>query len=799
MSRCAFTIAMVVASCAICGPTHGAVGVHDPCPVPTPYPPEGAGWAAANNPGFEQGFSGGVALQWVAWKDPTYTGQVHFEGSDRFHAGSRSQKLSLPQPPPNTAHQETGVYQQIYVVPGGSYTVKAWFYLHFPIQSYNGEDLLASLGVDPFGEADGKPYGVVWSETATQGQWVQLSVSVQAILPVMTVTLKGTRKWPQHGDGALVYFDDVTITGPVPTEPPPGPEPDPVDSETLIPATTGPNLVANASFEDPYTSGVSANWNKWWTTGNGTWRRSQLMGKVGPGRYDCGPLEESWYMRPKTALLMGGNPEHNPNNTGTMGDAATLSNAHPEMADTIFVGRPFIDENLNSYFNTQTPAYWGARFADQCKHFESLVPRIDCWQGLNEPGTDDPVIWQKVLEWEHAFAERCHQLGLKSCSLNLATGNPGNIWRMIDERFSPSAHDVLDLADYLGHHVYGGPSDQFMVSNQVSNDACSFALRPRRFKDMYDRRDWRFPPVIATEGSTWGPWYGSFSEDQVANDLVLMGQYMNADRWWCGYTNFATGIQCNPAWINWDIVNKYTSGGRLISQVVGDWNEDHPADSMDGLYSQMFGAGNVHPVTSGQLTPAGMFTGGVNQQVNGLVAGEGYLVLCWMKYEFRGQQPDALEFHLGVDTTGQTANGNAGTIDWGANQIDDKAPVHEIFTHVWRTFTATGPSASVWLRARHPLNNPSFMCYVDLVEVRRLSDGPPVEIVRPDFDQDGDVDMDDHGHIQACLTGPGVTQNLPACLNARLDGDDDVDQDDVLAFENCLSGANNAPDPACDD
>ena len=93
-----------------------------------------------------------------------------------------------------------------------------------------------------------------------------------------------------------------------------------------------------------------------------------------------------------------------------------MTNNYTKFQDVIFVGRPFIDDNLYMYFNSNTPAYWGRRFADQCKHLESLVPRIDCWQGLNEPGTDLDETWQEVLEFEMAFAERCHELGIKSCS-----------------------------------------------------------------------------------------------------------------------------------------------------------------------------------------------------------------------------------------------------------------------------------------------------------------------------------------------------------------------------------------------
>lgn len=66
-----------------------------------------------------------------------------------------------------------------------------------------------------------------------------------------------------------------------------------------------------------------------------------------------------------------------------------------------------------------------------------------------------------------------------------------------------------------------------------------------------------------------------------------------------------------------------------------------------------------------------------------------------------------------------------------------------------------------------------------------------------DFDRDGDVDMDDFGWFQECMTGDLVPQNDPFCLDARTDGDTDVDDDDLNAFLGCLSGANVLADPDC--
>ena len=66
-----------------------------------------------------------------------------------------------------------------------------------------------------------------------------------------------------------------------------------------------------------------------------------------------------------------------------------------------------------------------------------------------------------------------------------------------------------------------------------------------------------------------------------------------------------------------------------------------------------------------------------------------------------------------------------------------------------------------------------------------------------DFDQDGDVDMEDFGRFQACLTGPYVPQNDPNCVNALLDADTDVDQADMTRFRKCLSGAGIPAAPSC--
>lgn len=71
-------------------------------------------------------------------------------------------------------------------------------------------------------------------------------------------------------------------------------------------------------------------------------------------------------------------------------------------------------------------------------------------------------------------------------------------------------------------------------------------------------------------------------------------------------------------------------------------------------------------------------------------------------------------------------------------------------------------------------------------------------VYRGDFDDDGDVDQQDFGHLQACLSGMGVPQPGAECQDARLDVDSDVDQEDASLFQMCMGGSGVFPDPVCE-
>ena len=72
-----------------------------------------------------------------------------------------------------------------------------------------------------------------------------------------------------------------------------------------------------------------------------------------------------------------------------------------------------------------------------------------------------------------------------------------------------------------------------------------------------------------------------------------------------------------------------------------------------------------------------------------------------------------------------------------------------------------------------------------------------VKPVPGDFDADLDIDQEDFGHLQVCLTGMGVGPPPAGCEDADLDNDLDVDQEDFGIFQACMSGADVPGDPTC--
>ena len=66
-----------------------------------------------------------------------------------------------------------------------------------------------------------------------------------------------------------------------------------------------------------------------------------------------------------------------------------------------------------------------------------------------------------------------------------------------------------------------------------------------------------------------------------------------------------------------------------------------------------------------------------------------------------------------------------------------------------------------------------------------------------DRDSDGDIDLEDFGQFQVCLSGTSIAQNNSACAWAKLKGHTYVDQQDMTRFLGCLTGATIPPSPSC--
>ncbi|UCD29397.1 MAG: immunoglobulin domain-containing protein [Planctomycetota bacterium] len=87
-----------------------------------------------------------------------------------------------------------------------------------------------------------------------------------------------------------------------------------------------------------------------------------------------------------------------------------------------------------------------------------------------------------------------------------------------------------------------------------------------------------------------------------------------------------------------------------------------------------------------------------------------------------------------------------------------------------------------------------YHCVVSNAGGSTASNAATLSLPAPgDFDIDGDVDQEDFGHLQLCMSGIGIPQTDPDCQDADFDDDTDVDQGDFNIFENCMSGSNRPP------
>ena len=442
------------------------------------------------------------------------------------------------------------------------------------------------------------------------------------------------------GNGGM-DADTVTITVNVPPPPPGG----------------GDNLLTNPSFENGFTNQVANGWTGWSTAGNGYWKQSSRLGRIGSGIYSgTSGFSETVRLNPKVILCS---------------DLATghIPALRAQFPDAFIIGRLFIDHLIGTYLTN--PEFYGAKHADDCLVTANNKPGASAWQGSNENFNSLDLNQAKlVARFEKAFADRCRQIGLKSVVMNIAVGNPGDISFMeLDE-----VVDALAAGDYVGYHSYGGNEDQLMIGPQDE----WFSLRWRKYIDIYKQNGWRMPPVVYTECTTFDGWHGVFTQEQIRDDLIAFEAETKPDPWSMGMAIFLVG-SVSSQWDVWEVV-----GQPRIYEDCGDYNFNHPADAMDGVFSQQFGESS------------GGFTGGIVQAAS-TTASTQYRLDHWMKYETYGVSA-ALSYNVGYDLTGQTSNPNASTIVWSSDLNFTEARETDWWYFNALSFTATGSTTSIWFR-----------------------------------------------------------------------------------------------------
>lgn len=151
-------------------------------------------------------------------------------------------------------------------------------------------------------------------------------------------------------------------------------------------------------------------------------------------------------------------------------------------------------------------------------------------------------------------------------------------------------------------------------------------------------------------------------------------------------------------------------------------------------------------------------------------------------------------FHRHISYFLLGADGNAEPASKDGIQAADGIYLLEI------ELTNTGGVASsdpIWLVFRNfAPDNPDaeeLHCMALLYVAHHLAHDRPLA----DLDFDLKVDAADAERFEACATAPGVPWTEPCCAPADIDADGDVDQDDFGLFQRCMSGPDEYPDPGC--
>ncbi len=457
------------------------------------------------------------------------------------------------------------------------------------------------------------------------------------------------------------------------------------------------NLLSNADFESGFgPDGVAREWVGSSTGIDGVFKPNPRLGRIGGGIYGAAhwnEAENAWNDDLATIRLNG---KAHLVDASRFDMVTTLQNTvGPEVVTVAKLGaEAYFEQRHRNPLQGDVEAN-GAEFADYC-YERSLADNhwAHCYYGLNEPNVNDADDMRRIARFEKAFTERLHEYGMRSCVLNNSTGTPGDMNNMI----LPEVKALLEVADYVGYHCYGGPAGFFMCAPQ---SLTYHSLRWRFYADMYEEREWRFPPVIYTEGTTWWGWHDDHPASAVRDDLLCFSEKMKEDEWAVGLNIFVTGHWPGTAWEKW-CVTDYPGmrGENIIIEACRTQNMDNPVDAHGGTAAQeILGTGGVLDMAIGQAART--------------VPGKTYTLSAWFRHEYTKTWPCPTSIRIGIDPTGQTEGHNRRSVKFGPELIAENGWETDVWYPCRTTFTAEGTSVSVWFRASQSDPDAGIRVYID--------------------------------------------------------------------------------------
>lgn len=189
----------------------------------------------------------------------------------------------------------------------------------------------------------------------------------------------------------------------------------------------------------------------------------------------------------------------------------------------------------------------------------SNYPYIDIWQLYNESvANDDFDSYRKLNSFELGATRKLHELGKKSCVLNLGVGVcwPSDYIKY----FGP----LLNEADFVGFHAYGSKNDQLMNGPDQQWYARRFELVLKAASEV----NARIPPIFITECTTFDPWHGFFNSNQILDDISWFSNLLYSNPHIAGIFPFQIGHPGSD-------FSGFDLSDQLIIDGITEWNSLH--------------------------------------------------------------------------------------------------------------------------------------------------------------------------------------------------------------------------------